>query len=189
MVLTPYRRMLGYVRPYVPRLGLAMLFMVGVSALTGSVAFLVKPVLDDIFIRRDATRLAFVPFLVMAIYLVRAVFEFSHIYLMTGAGQRVVRDIRQHLYSHMQSLSLSFYLRHPAGVLMSRVMNDVALMAYNAGPNRILGHLRAGGIPERYLEYPRRVRAAEARLRALLAAEPPAKLAARDSPLRAQRQD
>jgi subfamily B ATP-binding cassette protein MsbA len=128
MVLTPYRRMLGYVRPYVPRLGLAMLFMVGVSALTGSVAFLVKPVLDDIFIRRDATRLAFVPFLVMAIYLVRAVFEFSHIYLMTGAGQRVVRDIRQHLYSHMQSLSLSFYLRHPAGVLMSRVMNDVALM-------------------------------------------------------------
>jgi hypothetical protein len=68
-------------------------------------------------------------------------------------------------------------------------LNDVALMAYNAGPNRILGHLRAGGIPERYLEYPRRVRAAEARLRALLAAEPPAKLAARDSPLRAQRQD
>jgi len=68
-------------------------------------------------------------------------------------------------------------------------MNDVALMAYNAGPNRILGHLRAGGIPERYFEYPRRVRAAEARLRALLAAEPPARLAARDSPLRAQRQD
>ena len=128
MVLTPYRRMLGYVRPYVPRLGFAMLLMIGVSALTGAVAFLVKPVLDDIFIRRDATRLAYVPFLVLAIYLVRALFEFSHIYLMSGVGQRVVRDIRQHLYNHMQSLSLSFYLRHPAGVLMSRVMNDVALM-------------------------------------------------------------
>jgi hypothetical protein len=66
-------------------------------------------------------------------------------------------------------------------------MNDVALMAYNAGPNRILGHLRAGGIPERYLEYPRRVRAAEARLRAALSA-PPA-LASRDAPARSQRPD
>jgi soluble lytic murein transglycosylase-like protein len=68
-------------------------------------------------------------------------------------------------------------------------MNDVALMAYNAGPNRILGHIRAGGIPERYFEYPRRVRAAEARLRALLAAEPPPALAARETAGRSQRQD
>jgi hypothetical protein len=48
-------------------------------------------------------------------------------------------------------------------------LNDVALMAYNAGPNRILGHIRAGEIPDRYFEYPRRVRAAELRLRRALA--------------------
>jgi hypothetical protein len=48
-------------------------------------------------------------------------------------------------------------------------LNDVALMAYNAGPNRILGHIRAGEIPDRYFEYPRRVRAAEVRLRRALA--------------------
>jgi soluble lytic murein transglycosylase-like protein len=41
---------------------------------------------------------------------------------------------------------------------------DTALMAYNAGPNRILGHLRGGGIPERFHEYPRRVHAELARL-------------------------
>jgi hypothetical protein len=34
---------------------------------------------------------------------------------------------------------------------------ELALMAYNAGPQRILGHLRAGGIPERFRDYPRRV--------------------------------
>jgi soluble lytic murein transglycosylase len=48
--------------------------------------------------------------------------------------------------------------------------NDVALMAYNAGPNRIIGHIKAGSIPDRYFEYPRRVRAAEARLRRVLVA-------------------
>jgi hypothetical protein len=49
--------------------------------------------------------------------------------------------------------------------------NDVALMAYNAGPNRILGLIRAGRIPDSILEYPRRVRAAEVRLRRALAVD------------------
>jgi soluble lytic murein transglycosylase-like protein len=48
--------------------------------------------------------------------------------------------------------------------------NDVALMAYNAGPNRVIGHIKAGSIPVHLREYPRRVRAAEARLRRSLAA-------------------
>jgi hypothetical protein len=47
---------------------------------------------------------------------------------------------------------------------------EVALMAYNAGPNRILGYLRdEGGIPERFEVYPRRVRAEHRRLRRALA--------------------
>jgi soluble lytic murein transglycosylase-like protein len=49
---------------------------------------------------------------------------------------------------------------------------DLALMAYNAGPNRILGLLRTQGIPERFREYPRRVRTAEERFRRALAMEP-----------------
>jgi soluble lytic murein transglycosylase-like protein len=42
---------------------------------------------------------------------------------------------------------------------------DLALMAYNAGPNRIGGHLRRGGIPERYFSYPRKVNQELERLR------------------------
>lgn len=42
---------------------------------------------------------------------------------------------------------------------------ELALMAYNAGPNRILGHIRAGAIPERFHAYPRRVLAELRRLR------------------------
>jgi soluble lytic murein transglycosylase-like protein len=42
---------------------------------------------------------------------------------------------------------------------------EVALMAYNAGPNRILGYLRAGDIPDRFHVYPRRVAAELRRLR------------------------
>ncbi len=128
MGVTIYRRMLTYVRAYVPRLLIAMVFMILVSSFQGAIAFLVKPALDDIFINKDATRLALIPFLVLAVYLLKGVFEFAQSYMMSGVGQRVIRDIRDHLYRHLQSLSLSFYMRHPTGVLMSRVTNDVGLM-------------------------------------------------------------
>ena len=49
---------------------------------------------------------------------------------------------------------------------------EVALMAYNAGPNRILGYMREGTIPERFHVYPRKVRSELRRLRRSLAAPP-----------------
>ena len=54
---------------------------------------------------------------------------------------------------------------------------EVALMAYNAGPNRILAYLRAGGIPQRFHAYPRRVNAELRRLRRTFSIEPPPALA------------
>ena len=52
---------------------------------------------------------------------------------------------------------------------------EIALMAYNAGPNRILGYLREGGIPARFHVYPRKVRSELRRLRRSLG--PPAEMA------------
>jgi len=54
---------------------------------------------------------------------------------------------------------------------------DLALMAYNAGPNRILGYLREGGIPQRFRGYPRRVDVELRRLRRSLGQEPAPRLA------------
>jgi rubrerythrin len=50
---------------------------------------------------------------------------------------------------------------------------DAALMAYNAGPTRIRGHLRRGGIPARFLVYPRRVNVELKRLRVAVKEAPP----------------
>ena len=77
-----------------------------------------------------------------------------------------------------------------AGVRYFRRLLDVfrreetALMAYNAGPARIGGYLRSGGIPERFRVYPRRVRAEAARLRQALGEPAGPAVAARDVPVR-----
>jgi len=78
-----------------------------------------------------------------------------------------------------------------AGVrYLRRLMNafgreEIALMAYNAGPNRILAYLREGGIPDRFHVYPRRVRAELRRLRRSLGEEPGPKVALAARPVKA----
>ena len=123
-----YKRMLAYTRPYLWKLVLAGFFMVGFAAFHGALAFLVKPVLDDVFIKKDPHQLKIIPLLVLAVYILKGFFEFAQQYLMNDAGQQVIRDIRDHLYRHMQSLSLSFFTKNPTGTLISRVLNDVGLM-------------------------------------------------------------
>ncbi len=46
-------------------------------------------------------------------------------YLVSWVGQRALQDLRTRIFSHLQSLSIGFYSRNKAGVLISRLTNDV----------------------------------------------------------------
>jgi subfamily B ATP-binding cassette protein MsbA len=120
-----YFRILKFVRPYWPRLLVAMVCMGGVSAITAAFALLTKNVLDDIFINKDRFMLFVIPLAVMGLGVIKGFFSFGEGYLMNYVGQRVVADLRERLYNHLQTLSLSFFDRTPTGVLMARITNDV----------------------------------------------------------------
>ncbi|MGB9699049.1 MAG: lipid A export permease/ATP-binding protein MsbA [Thermodesulfobacteriota bacterium] len=123
-----YRRLLEFVKPYWRRLAGAMVCMLMVSGATSASAFLVKPVLDDIFFKKDLFMLKLLPFAIIALFLVKGIFDYGQSYLMSYVGQRIIADLREKIYNHLQSLSLSFFTRHPTGVLMSRIINDVNLV-------------------------------------------------------------
>ncbi len=123
-----YRRLFTYVRPYRHRLVWAIVCGVLVSATTTSAALLVKPVLDDIFMARDATKLLFFPLVIVLLYAVRGLLHYGHAYLMRSIGQRVIRDMRHQLFTHIQSLPLAFFHRTHSGTLLSRITSDVALL-------------------------------------------------------------
>jgi len=107
---------------------LAMACMTGVAVCTALSAYLVKPVLDDIFINKDVGMLKILPVLVLLIFAFKGLCDWGHAYLMNFVGQRIVAQLRQQLYDHLQSLSLAFFDKTPTGVLMSRITNDVNLM-------------------------------------------------------------
>ena len=120
-----YVRILKFVQPYWPRLLMAMVCMAGVSAITATFALLTKNVLDDIFINKDEFMLTILPLAIMGLGVIQGLFTFGQGYLMNYVGQRVVANIREKLYSHLQTLSLSFFDKTPTGVLMARITNDV----------------------------------------------------------------
>ncbi len=110
------------------RLGLAMVCMLLVGGSTGAVAFLVKPILDDIFFKQNAFMLKIIPLAVIFIYFLRGAAQYGHTYLMNYVGQSVIRQLRNQLYNTITCLSLSFFYQERTGRLMSRVTNDVNII-------------------------------------------------------------
>jgi subfamily B ATP-binding cassette protein MsbA len=106
----------------------AMICMVIVAAMGGAQAYIVKPLLDEIFVKQDRSMLMLVPMAILGIFLVKGVFYYTYNYLLEKVGQSVIRDLRFALYSHIQSLPLSFFQKKPTGELISRVLSDVTLI-------------------------------------------------------------
>ncbi len=123
-----YRRLLRYVRPLWLPLLLSFIFMVVFSLLTSAIAFLVKPALDDIFLKRDATMLKLLPLALIAIYIIKGVANYLQAYFIGYVGNRIVTDIREEVFLHLQQLSLSFFTSIPSGALTARVIYDIAMI-------------------------------------------------------------
>lgn len=123
-----YPRLLQYVRPHWKRMALAMSCMGGVAVCTAGSAYLIKPVLDDIFVNKNESMLRILPLAVLAVVIVKGLCSWGQTYHMSYVGQRVIHGIRQQIYDHYQTLSLSFFEKNPTGVLVSRVTYDVTHM-------------------------------------------------------------
>ena len=123
-----YKRLLAYLRPYWIKLVIATLLMLVISGCQALLALLVKPVLDDIFIAKDAGMLKIIPLAVVGIFLVRGICDYGRYYLMADVSQRVVRNLRYKLYAHLHRLSMNFFTNTQTGILISRITNDVNLV-------------------------------------------------------------
>jgi len=123
-----YLKLLRFTKPYWAKLAIAMACMSVVSATNGVTAYLVKPVMDDIFVKRNAAMLYLIPAVVVLLFLVKGLFYYLQAYFMGFVGQRVVTDIRSLVFSTLQRQPLSYFDKTPTGQSISRIMNDVTLV-------------------------------------------------------------
>jgi len=120
-----YLRLLQYLRPYWERVVAAALCSGLVAVFTGAYAWLVRPALDEVFIKRNETWLILLPVALIAVSALKGVASYGQTYLMVYVGTRVVTDIRQRLFSQLMRLPIGFHLKNPSSRMMSRVINDV----------------------------------------------------------------
>jgi subfamily B ATP-binding cassette protein MsbA len=124
--MKPLKRLLNLARPYSKQLAVAMVFMLIAGAMQAAQALLLKPVLDDVFLKKDIATLRWVPFAVIGIFFLKASCNYGQTIIMSFIGLKIITNLRNRLYQQIQKQSLSFFTSHPTGILMSRITNDVS---------------------------------------------------------------
>lgn len=121
-------RMFRYFLPYKWAMVVALLASGVVSATTAGTAWLIKPALDDIFIRQDGQALLYVPIVFIALTALKGLGRYVQNWCMHYSALHVLETMRQELFSKIITLPLHFYEEAQVGALMSRVINDVGMI-------------------------------------------------------------
>ncbi len=122
-----------------------MVCMVFLALSTALVAYLIGPVVKTLFNPREVgltlpdwvpgffqfeqdQAYYLLPLAIILVTLLKGLSFYGQAYLMGWVGQRIVNDLRNKLYQHIQSLSLSFFTKNPTGSLISRITYDITLI-------------------------------------------------------------
>ena len=127
-----YKRLLIYSRPYTGRIILALVGSLGVVGVDVATAQLMKPFVDEIIIAKSYTLVNLVPFIIVGLAVFKGFSRYFQEFFIKTAGQLIVQDVRNDLYSHSMGLSMRYYVRNSTGNMMSRILNDVGLMQRSA---------------------------------------------------------
>lgn len=123
-----HRQILGMIKENKGRLIAAGVCSLMIAAATTAMGYLIKPVIDDIFVNKDTTGLMLFPLLVIVVFLVKGLGRYGQEYFMNYVGEDIIRSLRNQLYDRIQDLSLAFFQKAQTGVLMSRITNDVNIL-------------------------------------------------------------
>jgi subfamily B ATP-binding cassette protein MsbA len=124
-----YRRLFPYIKVYWARILVAMGLALVISGLEAMTAWLVKPVLDDVFLEKDLFMLKILPIALIGVYFVKGSSRYGQAYLMAQVGQRVVMRLREEVYEHLQGMSQSFFNNRASAELLSRLTHDAGRLS------------------------------------------------------------
>lgn len=104
---------------------MAVICMVFAAATTAANAWIMQPVLDDVFLDKNKDMLMILPIAVLIIAIVKGFSEFGQSVLMLLVGQRTIGDIQKDMYASLMKADLSFFHNNPSGNLVARFISDV----------------------------------------------------------------
>lgn len=119
------RRLLSYLGPYRLHLVIISILTLGSTLLSLAGPYLVSVAIDEFIVPRDFEGLVRISGLIAGVYIVASITDMFASWVMATISQKSLKKLRGELFEHIQTLSLGYFDRHPAGDLMSRLTNDV----------------------------------------------------------------
>lgn len=120
------KRFFPYTREYKLQFVFAFLGVILVAAGTAGMTYMIKPIMDEIFINKNRELLFFLPFLIVVVYLAKGVGRFLQAYFTVFIGQSIIKTMRDELLEKLLSMDMKFFNQTQSGGLISRITSDTA---------------------------------------------------------------
>ncbi|MBP7249878.1 MAG: ABC transporter ATP-binding protein [Selenomonas sp.] len=121
-----YKRLLAYIRPYLKRLGLAIVCIIMAAAANLYLPWIIKDMIDKVLTDKDMMMLNLISIGIVVVFLFRGIFYYGQSYLVSYIGQKVIIDVREVMFRKFQRMPMAYFDKHQTGETMSYITNDVA---------------------------------------------------------------
>ncbi len=137
------RRLVRYLRPYRGVVALSVGFLLAATGLRLAGPYLTKLAIDGAIAHNDLDQLRLIALAFLAVLLFQFLFTYAQTFLMNWTGQRIMYDMRQEIFSHVQTLDLAYFDRNPVGRVITRITSDVDVLndLFTAGVVTVFGDI------------------------------------------------
>ncbi|RUM44765.1 MAG: ABC transporter ATP-binding protein [Desulfurobacterium sp.] len=98
------------------------------AGVTSYLAYFVKNIVNSVFVNKDEEMIRLIPFILVALILVKGIAFFTNYYIMAYLGQVVINRLREDLYEKVLRLPMEKFLLESPGSLISKIINDTNLL-------------------------------------------------------------
>lgn len=120
-----FKQFFPYFKDYKFEFFIAIVGMILSSSGTAISAYLVKPILDEIFINKDKDLLYLLPYAIIIVYTLKEAGRYAQAYYTSYIGQDIIRRFRDRVLANLLLLDMDFFHKYRSGELISRIINDI----------------------------------------------------------------
>lgn len=126
--MSDLKRLLTYLKPYRGYMVIAIIALTFGSILSLVFPWIMQNLVNAVFLDGNLQELNRITLILIFTFLTRSFFYYFQVYYLSFVGERIVVDLREQTFKHLQSLSLGFFTSQRTGELISRLSSDVTLI-------------------------------------------------------------
>ncbi len=119
------KRLFDFIKPYMSYFFLSIFYLAVVTFLDLLPPYLTKVAIDDYIAKNRAGEIYKIILMYQGVLIAHFIFQYLHIYSINAMAQNAMYDLRVKVFSHIQSLSFTYFDKNPVGRVITRVIGDI----------------------------------------------------------------